>query len=462
MKATLRRLGLRIWQSPTLMSWGSLGIRSFGFLLVLPLLLRHLPAEETAVWFLLLSLVALQGLVDFGFTQTFIRAVAYARAGTDFGAERVGAVISTMRYLYVRLALASLVVILLVGGAALRGPIARLQEPVMAWAAAALMAVGGALWLRTAMFAAYLQGAERIADFRRCEIIVGLATVTASGLVLISGGGLFGLACVSLAGALAGGTLIRVLAVRLSLPGAWIGAPFCDVEVMRSVWPPAWRSGLGVFMTFGAIQGSGVVYAQLASPAEVASYLLAQRLMQVWSEFASVPFNTRLPTLARMFAEARSADLVADAGRGMLHANWLLLGGIAALGSIGGPLLELIGSRTPFVAPGLWWLFGTAFLVERIGAMHLQLYSARNRIVWHIANGVSGILMICAMPVAYRSFGVLGLPLGMLIAYAVFYTPFSVACSYRAFRLTPTQFDLAASVAPLAVVVAGLLVALHA
>ncbi|OGI40850.1 MAG: hypothetical protein A2V91_00650 [Candidatus Muproteobacteria bacterium RBG_16_64_10] len=461
MNTTLRRLGLSAWRSPALMSWGSLGVRVIGFVLVLPLALRHLPVEEIAVWFLFLSLIALQGLADFGFAPTFVRAVAYARAGREAGAERVDAVIRTMRYVYVRLALASLALISVVGGVALWGPISQVREPAQAWSAAALMALGGAFGIRAAMFAVYLQGAERIAAFRRREIVAGLAMVAASSLVLVSGGGLLGLSCVSLAGALAGSALNRALAVRLSPPGTWAAAASPDMEVMRSVWPPAWRSGLGVLMTFGAIQGSGVVFAQLAPPIEVASYLLAQRLMQALSEFASVPFYTRLPGLARMFAEARSAELLTDAGRGMLRANWLLVAGIVGLGSIGVPLLALIGSRTPFAAADLWWLLGTAVLVERIGAMHLQLYSTTNRIVWHIANGVAGILMICAMPFAYRSFGVLGLPLGMLIGYAAFYAPFSMACSYRAFRLNPAQIDLAASAAPLAVVVAGLLAALR-
>src|SRR3989304_5460620 len=91
MNTTLRRLGLSARGSPAPMSWGRPGVRVVGFVLVLPLVLRHLPAEETAVWFLFLSLIALQGLADFGFAPTFVRAVAYARAGPEAGAERLAA-----------------------------------------------------------------------------------------------------------------------------------------------------------------------------------------------------------------------------------------------------------------------------------------------------------------------------------------------------------------------------------
>jgi hypothetical protein len=231
---------------------------------------------------------------------------------------------------------------------------------------------------------------------------------------------------------------------------------------MRFVWPAAWRSGLGVALSFGAIRGSSVIYAQLVPAAEAAAYLLAQRVMQALSDFANVPFYTRLPTLARLYAENRRGDVVRDAAAGMWRANALLVAGIVVIGLAGTPLLALLGSRTSFVDAPVWWLLGGAILVERIGAMHLQLYSTTNRIVWHIANGGAGLLMLLSMPLAYAWLGLLGLPLGILIGYGGFYAPYSMLCSYRAFGLKPAQMDLAATAAPLAVVAIGFMLALAA
>lgn len=58
---------------------------------------------------------------------------------------------------------------------------------------------------------------------------------------------------------------------------------------------------------------------------------------------------------------------------------------------------------------------GLAALVERIGTLHLQLYTTTNHIVWHVANGVTGIIPLCPIPLAYWYLGVIGLPLGMLV-----------------------------------------------
>jgi O-antigen/teichoic acid export membrane protein len=459
MLAVARALGASAWHSPVFTTWGSLGARMLGFAAVLSLMLALLPEAEVAAWFLFFGLNALIALIaDFGFTVTFIRAVAYANAKRE-GGGAMEPVIRTMRALYSRIALAAVLLAALPGTAALWGPLAQVRVPAQAWWAWALMALSGVVVLHGAMYAAFLQGSERIAIFRRSEMVVVLAALGASCAVLLLGGGLAGLACVHLAAAVAGYVRNRSLAVRAAPAGAWGGTAGVDPDVMRTVVPAAWRSGLGVVATYGAIQGSGVAYAQLAAPAEVASYLLALRLMQALGDTASVPFNAKLPALARMYADGRSAELIATAARGMLWVNWLFVCGIAAIGLTGASLLAFIGSRTPFVASEVWWLLGTALLVERIGAMHLQLSSTTNRIVWHIANGISGLLMIGAMALGYAWLGVAGLPLGMLAAYAAFYAPFSMRHSYRAFGLTPA-FDFAASAAPLALCAGGLLVVL--
>ncbi len=452
-----RALGMSAWESPVVMTWGSLAVGVLGFATVLPLTLALLPAEEASAWFLFLALLTLLAACDFGFTPTFVRAVAYARAG---GGASMPAVIGTMRAVYVRIALAGAALALLPGSAALWQPLAQVASAPHAWTAWALMALAAVVGLRGNMFAAFLQGSERIAAFRRREIAVGLAAVALSCAALLAGGGLLGLAAVQAAAALASYVANRALALRLAPPAAWRGRAAFDARVMSTVLPAAWRSGLGVVLAFAAVHGSGLAYAQLVPSAAAAPYLLALRIVNTLAQACSVPFYARLPTLARLYAEGGHAELVAVAGRGMLFSNWLLVAAIAFFGVAGAPLLALIGSRTPWVAAAVWWLLGAALLADRIGAMHLQLYSTSNRIVWHVANGVSGALMIAAMVPAYHWLGLSGLPLGMLVGSAAFYVPFSMRHSYRAFGLTPARIDLAGSAAPFAVCLCGLLAVL--
>jgi hypothetical protein len=327
----------------------------------------------------------------------------------------------------------------------------------LAWAT---VAVGGTLTFRGGMFGAYMQGAEQIALYQRWQIVTGMISTIGAIAVLFLGGGLFLLVATMQAGTLVGVLVTRRLAIRHSPDASWSIPSTTDPEIVEIVWPAAWRSGLGVAMTYGIIQGTGIVYAQIASPAYAAAFLLAQRVVRMLSSFANAPFYTRIPHMSRLYAEGKSIELVESARVGMLRTNWVLVAGIIAVGFIAEPLLAVVDSQTPFVTPSVWWLLGLAALFERIGAMHLQLYSTTNRIVWHIANGVSGLVMLCAIPLAYHAIGVEGLPLGILIAYGGFYVPYSLFQSYRTFHLKLFWMDMWASILPVSVVLSFLLSAI--
>ena len=444
------------------MTSGSIGVRLLGLGAMLPLALNRLSVAEANLWFLFSSLLAIQALIDFGFSPTFTRFVAYCRteqkAGQsqampirNFGATTItsGSVIATMRHIYNRVGIFAFVVAATAGSLAVAGPIGQLDEAQGGWAAWAVITVAGSIGLRSGMYSTYLQGAEQIALYRRWEILIGIVSASVGCVILIAGGGLFEIVVSTQIGALVNAWVNRKLAISVSSPEEWSHRPIVDKSVMDAVWPAAWRSGIGVLMTAGVIQGTGVMYAQLSSPDESAPYLLALRLIQTIRTFSIVPFYTRLPNLAKQYAEGRMDRIVEIARVGMNRTNWMLLAGVLGVGFFGEALLELINSKTPFVAPAIWGMLGLAILVERVGAMHLQLYSTTNHIVWHIAAGISGIIMLTVIPLAYNRIGILGFPLGILIGYVVFYVPYSMRLSYRAFNLRITDIDLNASIMPI-------------
>lgn len=443
------------------MTSGSIGVRLLGLGAMLPLALNRLPVDEANLWFLFSSLLAIQALIDFGFAPTFTRFVAYCRTEQTAGQSRAmpihnfgatsmtsGSVIATMRHIYNRVGILAFVVAATAGSLAVAGPIGQLDESRGGWAAWAVIAVAGSIGLRSGMYSTYLQGAEQIALYRRWEILIGIVSASVGCVILIAGGGLLEIVVSTQIGVLVNAWVNRKLAISVSSPEEWTQRPIVDKSVMDAVWPAAWRSGIGVLMSAGVIQGTGVMYAQLSSPEESAPYLLALRLIQTIRTFANVPFYTRLPNLAKLYAEGRMERSVEIARIGMHWTNWMVLAGVLGVGLFGEALLELINSKTSFVALAIWGMLGLAILVERVGAMHLQLYSTTNHVVWHIANGVSGIIMLTAIPFAYERFGVLGFPLGILIGYVTFYVPYSMRLSYRAFKLRITDMDLSASVIP--------------
>jgi hypothetical protein len=71
---TLKGTAVRLYDSAVAWTLVFAVVRSCGNLLVLPLMLHKLPAEDLGFWYVLLSLGGLSALVDMGFDPVRVRA----------------------------------------------------------------------------------------------------------------------------------------------------------------------------------------------------------------------------------------------------------------------------------------------------------------------------------------------------------------------------------------------------
>ena len=449
------------------MTWGSFFSRSLSLIIVLPFILTRLSTEEIALWYLYMTIISFQMLVDVGFSPTFSRVIAYAMGGANIDDlkspkdqnngqvnwETLELICSEMRVIYSRLGLLWPMLLVVFGTLALIKPVSHVQNTFPAWIAWGVIIVVSTVTLRGNIYSAYLQGTNYIALLRRWEAITSIGAIVTSFLVLILGGGLLGLVL-----AHQGWQLLNILRNRW-LSGVVENGRFKEFargkknkKVFDAVWPSAWRSGMGHLMSYGLIQASGIMYAQVGSSAGVASYLLALRLIGTVSSFSRAPFYSKLPTLARLFSESRKKELIRVAKRGMALSHWTYIAGFISLGLIGEPLLKFIGSNADFPSQMLWILLGLGFFVERYGAMHIQLYSTTNHIIWHIANGVTGMIYLIVSIVFFQFIGVYAFPVGILAGYLGFYAWYSAIHSYKAFDLKFISFEKSISFGPLAAI----------
>ena len=450
------------------MTWGSFFSRSLSLVIVLPLLLTRLTTEEIVLWYLFMTIISFQMLVDIGFSPTFSRVIAYAMGGAKVDDlkspkdknngqanwETLELICSEMRVVYSRLGILWTMFLVIFGTLALVKPVSLTQDTFSAWVAWGVILVVSTVTLRGNIYSSYLQGINQIALLRRWEAITSLGAIVTSFLVLILGGGILGLVI-----AHQGWQVLNILRNR------WLSSvvengrfkSFArkkkNKKVFDAVWPSAWRSGVGHFMAYGLVQASGILYAQVASASGVASYLLALRLIQTVSQFSQAPFYSNLPVFARLFAENKKDRLVSLAKRGMGLSYWCYVAGFIGLGIAGEPLLKFIGSNADFPTHLLWSLLGLAFFVERYGAMHLQLYSITNHIIWHIANGIAGSIYLVVSFMFFRLIDVYAFPLGLLAGYLGFYSWYSAIHSYRAFKLSFITFEKSTIFTPLCVII---------
>jgi O-antigen/teichoic acid export membrane protein len=450
----------RLWDSATFTTWGSYGSQALNFIFVLPLLLTRLSTAEIAIWYLFKYIIDLQTVVDLGFSVTFSRYIAYLQGWInkksdaikiqdflpefDDGAEMLSRVYSTMRVSYA--AISTLVTLLLASIVTftLMRPISFVQNQSEAWASWWIIVFTIFIGMNGMKYNAFLQGINAIAEYRRWEVFTNTGAIICSLVVLLFHGTLLALVLAQMSWEIVNVVINRALVSKYQ-KRIFFHIPLqqwhFEKEIFASLWPSSWRSGLGQFMSYGVTQISAIVYAQFGTTANIASYLLGLRLIQQVVTFSRAPYYSKLPTLFRLYSEGKIKQMLQTAKRGMSLSYLTYLVLFLGLGLSAKPLLILIKSHVEFVPSLLWGLLGIAFLVERFGAHHIQLYSATNQILWHIANGVTGSIFIVSSVIMFPLVGVYCFPIGYILGYAGFYAWYSALNSYRTFKRRLLDFE---------------------
>ncbi|QXE25381.1 hypothetical protein B6N60_04096 [Richelia sinica FACHB-800] len=419
------------------------------------------------MWYLFGTIIGLQLLADVGFSPTFSRVIAYGMGGAsksdikDFrnikpiidpkqpNWKTIELICSTMRAVYLRLTGILIFLLATFGTWALVKPISVTNDLTSAWIAWVVILVVSTVSLLGNSYSSYLQGVNQIALLRRWEALTSLGSIITSVLVLLLGGRLLALVIAN-----------QIWLIINFLRNRWLcqiveegrfqkfSSHEFDQTVFRGVWSSAWRSGVGVFMGYGLVQLSGIFYAQVSSASEVASYLLALKLIQVITQFSQAPFYSKIPMMARLRSEGNLEKQVSVAKRGMILSYWTYIIGFIGLGILATPLLNLIGSNTAFINPLLWSLMGLSNFTHRYGAMHIQLYSTTNHIIWHIADGVSGLIYLTISLMTFKLIGIYSFPLGALCGDLGFYCWYSAKHSYQSLGVTFWSFEQSVTLIP--------------
>ena len=99
----------------------------------------------------------------------------------------------------------------------------------------------------------------------------------------------------------------------------------------------------------------------------------------------------------------------------------VFVSGICFFGLFGETLLALIGSNTKFISVEFWSILGLGYFVERYAAMHLNIYTLSNHIIWHRLYFISGIIYIISMPTLNEQYGFFAFPIALLFSELIFH-----------------------------------------
>ena len=463
--ASIGFLGQRFIASPSIATWASFVFRALPLVIFPPFIFRFFTTEEAAFWFLLITLQGLQLLLESSIGLTFVRSIGYAMGGATQvlkhrsvvalpqskteNQDLLSSVWSVMRGMYPALGVITFILLVVMGGYSSPVLISKIPNPQEGWICLVLFVSGAALRAYGGLHVSYLYGVGKISLLRWWEMAFWAVAVVAVIATVMLGGNLV-LVTLAYQIPLLVNLFWNMFLVRKDQDSRcnFVRQKTIDWNVFNDIWPGMWRATLGVFIYLGTTQGAGLYYAQIGSVQDVAIYLFAMSLMRPMMQFAQVPFMTKLPRLAALQASGERGAQRELVQRAMLFSNFLLALMVVS-GALFLPLVAWISggevARVPLI---LWAIIGLASFLERVGAMHLQLYSQTNHILWHWANGGASVLFIIFAWALLPYIDMLAIPSALCLAIVLFYMPYAMWLSYRTYGFEFPAFEFKTSIVP--------------
>lgn len=416
--------------------------------LLLPIILKLLPADEVGLWTIFMSVTFIVNLFDFGFSSSFSRNITYIFSGVKelkpqgFTAsagqgkvdyELLKGAIYSMRWLYFRIALIALLILSTAGtfyiSVILRNYGGDKASAYLAWSILCL--ING--WnLYTFYYDALLVGKGLIKKSKQIIVLAQVLFLVVAYVLLIRGYGIVALVSSQLVYVLVG----RVLAhkafftkeIRQNLRSA---LHHSRREVLEAVYPNAIKLGLtavgGILITKSAVF-IGSLYLPLK---DIASYGITRQILDILAGLAPIYVTTFIPLIVKCRVEGNIKRIKEIYIKGTFISIILFFSGALIVYFFGDSALRIIKSETVLV-PGS--LFLVAMFVSFLEMNHGSaggILLTKNEVPFFKPSLISGLATALLMYIflGWTNIGLLSLFLapGLVdIAYQSWKWPYEV------------------------------------
>jgi hypothetical protein len=414
----------RLHNSAVVWSWIFNGIRLISGLVLLPLIVHALSTADLGMYYVLLSLVALAPIIDFGFGPTMGRFVSYAVGGAETlhahgpptpgksetpNYELLWQLLHTTRTLYRYVALGTLVVMGIWGTYLVELRIGETSSVLithLAWAVTLASTVFDIYWN---WWTTYLTGLNEVRAAARISVL------------LLSGAGLLSIPIATLFSS----ALQRGLARRLCLARLQGHPPPAAVEVskyFRILWPNAWRLGVQFVSGYLTVNANTAICLAAFGLVANARYGLSVQLMAIATGMANVWFSTKLPMIGQCQARHDYAELrrILWPRVWLQTITFLLLASMVVL--LGPALLKGFGSHKQMLSRSWLVVLMLYTFLEMQFSIWGTLMATGNRLTYlwpTVATNIFSLILSLAL-VHFTPLGLGALVLGPLLAGAVF------------------------------------------
>ncbi|MFT6802527.1 MAG: hypothetical protein ACJA2N_001716 [Salibacteraceae bacterium] len=447
-------------KSSTVTTWLSFLTKALSFIVVLPLILNRYSPPDISLWHLFLTVWSFQMVFDAGFGSAFVRIIAYGSVGvknfsfsvveekeemiseTTQDIPFLKSTLQVMKSFYLVLAIVCFFILITFGTYFFEKPILEASFVSLGWKNWYFFVLTYPLLIWGNIYVNFLIGNHFIPQLRIGETVFNLLsiiTVSVLGYLQCNIHWLiFSYQCWFVLGVFRNILICKIFLGHIRLSTVRESS---TKQVKELVLSNALKSGIGVAMAQGVTQGTSLLYAQVTSPALLASYLVGLNIANSIKSFAQAPFYSKLPLLATLMGKGQKAKLAEVSALNMRRVYVIFLFFFLLTTVTHQYVFELIGSKVAFPDLKIWFLIGFGILIERFGAMHLQVYSTSNHIIWHWLNGITGLILLVFFIVTLPKIGLYAFPAGYAFAYLCFYSWYAPKISYELLKTTFWKFE---------------------
>ena len=424
---------IKIWNSPTLMTWGSLLSSSGKLLILTPLILTTYNVDEISFWYLLLTINSLAVVIDFGFYPTFSRIISFVFNGlseiSDISVKSKNTkdgnpnwsfmerIYGTLNATYLFLSFFIIIIIFFGSYSSIFTVIERTSNSYILWIAYIVFLLSVVFSFFARRSDAIIIGTNHVALINRWNIINNILNSISSICIVYFSLGIEWLAFNQL-----------FFAIFLIIRNYYIEITICNgvfkkftlfnfnFKIFKWIWEPTWKSGVGILASTGLTQITGFIYTNMSTATELASYLITLKLVTTVSTFSQAPFYSKIPIFSGLRVRNKINELTVKTSKAMLKSLLVFVLGISSLFFFGDLFLRLIGANTSLESPSFIAFMAIIWFLERHHAMHAQIYSTTNKIPFYKMLIISGIINVFLMYFLVPFIGVWGFPTSLAIS----------------------------------------------
>jgi O-antigen/teichoic acid export membrane protein len=396
-------------------------------LIMLPIILSKVPAEELAIWYVFLTISLFVNLLDFGFLPTVIRYASYVFGGAqDIVVEGVGdcagikinyqllkTLIVVVKFFYALLAVGVFAVLLIWGFFYVYPMVLGLDNVNNALFAWLLYVISSCISIYYCYFSAFIIGRGLVYKYQMIVITNKII------YVFISVAGVYynyGILAISIA------NMVSVIVARMlehfvlydnvlknNLKKVTINRN-CLKKYFTIICKSSYKLGLVSLGAFFILRSNMLLSAKFLDLQQVAQYGLSLQVVQMIVAMSSVLYNSQVPRFHHLRVDKNSEELLRCFSSSIIVA-WMIyiLGAIAVL-FCGNSLLHVMKSNVFLLSSQNLFVLLLVSLLELNHSIFANFITTKNIVPFVWPSLISGLVIFLSsyFILAFSDFGVMG------------------------------------------------------